>query len=121
MTPEEFVYSTLTGAAGVTAIVGAGADARIYPDEAKEGAALPLIVYERQQSEMTHTVHGALAVTRTTVAVTCWADKRSAAEALCDAVQTALRTADAWAVDRDGQYETETEAYGAVVAVEVWT
>jgi hypothetical protein len=121
MSAEAFVNAALLSAPGVTALVGAGAAARIYPDEAVEGADLPLIVYERGNTTLEHTLLADRVVASTTpITVTCWAKKRIDAEALVDAVIAAMFVAQVPPLTRDGEYDDVNQAYGGVVAFEIW-
>lgn len=120
MSAETFTYSTLSGAAAVTAIVGSGANARIYPDEAAQEAAPPLIVFERGSSDPEYTLDNTLATTRVRMNVTCWAATRIAAEALGDAVAAAMLAATVPTAERDSAFDAETQSYAAILAFDIW-
>jgi hypothetical protein len=47
MSAETELYAALSGAAGITALVGS----RIYPDAIPEEVALPALVFSRQATE----------------------------------------------------------------------
>lgn len=121
MSAETVVYSTLTGAAAVAAIIGAPPNAKIWPDEAEdENAKPPLIVFERTSSEPEYTLNNTLAATRVLMHVTCWHVTRLGAETLGDAVQAALLAAGYPHTARESAFDDETDAYAAVLAVEIW-
>jgi hypothetical protein len=120
MSAEAFLYGTLSAYAGVTAIVGAGAGARIYPDEAKEGAALPLIVYNQGTALPEFTLNNALAATQNSISVTCWAATRIAAEALADAVVLAMAAQGEIHGPRDSDFDEANQAYAAVITFTFW-
>ena len=44
---EEAVYSRLTATGAVTALVGSGSAARIYPNKIPQEATLPAVAYQR--------------------------------------------------------------------------
>lgn len=54
MRAEKAIHQLLLNAAGVTALVGAGTAARIYPEQLPQGCALPALVVEHiSASELT--------------------------------------------------------------------
>lgn len=120
MSAETFTYSTLSGAAGVTALVGTSPNSRIWPDQAPEGAEGTLIVFERADSQPEYTLLTELAATRVRMNVTCWADTRIAAETLGDAVAAAMLAAGVPVAERDGAFNSDMQAYAAVVGFEIW-
>lgn len=120
MSAETFTKTTLFSAAGVTAIVGASPATRIWPDEAPNGAETPLIVFERADSDPIYTLNNTLATTRVRINISCWADTRLAAEALGDAVATAMLAATVPVAERDGAFNSDMQAYAAVVGFDIW-
>ena len=90
MSAETQFYSALTGAAGVTAIVGSGSAARIYPDLTPQEIALPCVAYSRTGTEYLTTIHSGVPL-GADVTIECWcmATTRTAADALADAVEAA--------------------------------
>lgn len=117
---ETFTYATLSGAAGVTALVGSGAAARIYPDEAAQDAVLPLIVFDGDDADPVVTLNNTVSALRVPMNVTGWAATRLAAEALGDAVQAAMLAAGVPPAGRDKAFDPETNAYAAVLRFELW-
>lgn len=89
MSAESTLYGILSTAAGVTALV----DTRIYPDLIPEEKAAPYIGYERVSTDPVNTIHGTTLAQDVGLVIACWADTRLAAEALADAVETAMRAA----------------------------
>jgi hypothetical protein len=86
MSAEATLYSILSTAAGVTALVST----RIYPDLIPEEKATPYIGYERTSTDPVRTLEGTILSDRIGIMVACWADTRIAAEQLADAVRTAM-------------------------------
>jgi hypothetical protein len=86
---ETTLYSILSTAPGITALVGP----RIYPDLVPQGIATPYIGYERVATEPITTIHGTILAQNARMMIACWADTRIAAEALADAVAAAMQAA----------------------------
>lgn len=117
MSAETSIYSTLSGAAGVTAIVST----RIYPDFVSQEIALPAIVTQRAESEYINTIHtGAAVATRITMDTWCLANTRIGAETLADAVEVALPVGLFVLTDRRIEFDPETSTYAAVVTSKIW-
>lgn len=83
---EATLYSILSAAPGVTAIVGN----RIYPDLIPEEKATPYIGYERASTDSVGTLEGTVLAEQISLVIACWADTRIAAEQVADAVRTAM-------------------------------
>jgi hypothetical protein len=116
MSAETTFYAYLAGAAGVTAIVGAGASARIYPDVIPQDKALPAVAYARMVTEPVSTVHsGAQVAELVTMQAQCWAATRTAADALADAATAALAAQGEPPVARSVLFDDETGAFGTAV------
>lgn len=117
MSAQSAVYAALAGAAAVTALIGA----RLYPDEAPQDTALPLVIHQATQADPEYALDGARAYVRTQVAVTCWAASRAEANALADACCAALEApAMRWIGRDDSVFDVNTGAYASVVAVDVF-
>jgi hypothetical protein len=84
------VIQILKAAAGVTAIVGSGDNARIYPLERPQGTAIPAIIVRSLSDEPEDTKDGAATFTNTTIGVYSQASTYGGALALAAAVRTAL-------------------------------
>ncbi len=100
---------TALAAPAVAALVGT----RVYHDERPQDSALPAVVYRRTGTNFVTAVSGVVAVTRATLAIGIYAATRPQAEAVADAVQTALVGAGLTVlpVDRAGDFEAETKNY----------
>lgn len=121
MSAETDLYAALTAAAGVTAIVGTGAAARIYPDVVPQEIELPAVAFLRGETEYVHTL-GALAVDqRAALDVVCMAVTRAAAESLATAVEAACITAQYPPTARRADYDHENGIWATVLTVDVWT
>lgn len=92
MTVEEAVVSRLRADAGVTALVGVGAEARISRHTRdQDPAALPAITYEGTGLEEIVALDGPTGSGRLPLQVDCWAADGDGADALALAVTAALR------------------------------
>lgn len=80
------IYSILTGASAVTALVST----RIYPDMATQKAAYPFIVYAITGTQPSDTKDGVSGLDVVEVAVMCYATTYTSAQDIAGAVRTAL-------------------------------
>lgn len=87
------LYSKLTGASTITAIVGTGTAARVYPGIAPQGTARPCIVYSRNGSEHEHSLSGHTGFANSDIQIIAIADTYLGAESLASAVRATL---DGW-------------------------
>ena len=94
MSAESDLYDALRNASGVTAIVGSGSSARIYPDLVPQEGAVPCIAYGRTDTEYATTVHNGTPVAeRPSLEAWCMAATRIAADALAAQVIAAAGAA----------------------------
>jgi len=117
MSAESIVYSTLSGAAGVTAMVGT----RIYPDLVPEEKATPYIGYERVGTEPITTIHGTILANDVQMVIACWADTRVQAEAIADAVASAMATAGYPYAARGSELDEATERLASTLDYTILT
>lgn len=85
-TINEAIYSRLSGAAGVSALVSS----RIYPGLAPQGTPWPFVVYWRDSSDYLTTLDAQTSVAESKFTVLCYAETYLGAEALSAAVRAAL-------------------------------
>lgn len=85
----EALRTYLISKAAVTAIVGAGDAARIYPDVLPQGATLPAIAYEVISQDSEEHLEGISGLAHSRVRVECYAATRMAADALAELVRLA--------------------------------
>ena len=86
MTIETDLYTTLTGDAGVTALISD----RVYPNPAPEGAAKPLCAYQVVTGSRITTIPGTGDAIRKRIQINCHANTYSSAKAVAAAVVSAL-------------------------------
>lgn len=119
MSAESSLYTALTGAAAVTAIVGAGSAARIYPDVIPAQKSPPAIAYTRIATAPVMTIHGAAPLGDTaTLEVACIAATRTAADDLADKAATALAGGGFVYLDRRGELDLENNLWATVLTVD---
>ena len=89
MNAEKVVYSLLSGAAGVTALVST----RIYPSDLPQQIAVPAIVYRHIDTVDRPTIHGdgGAQLVQSRISVIALANDYSAIKAIHEAVKDALR------------------------------
>ena len=114
MTAETDLYDALRNDVDVTAVVGT----RIYPDEQPEDDPKPAIVYTQVSAEAFQTVHGTTVGMTTTFAVICMADSRTQAIDLGTKASAALQGNYIRFVDRNDDFDPESETHLTVLTVE---
>jgi hypothetical protein len=76
----------------ITDLVGAASSAKIWPNRAPEGSALPYIVYTRGTGGIVHQYLGGYSGARQSIVhVYCYGATNTAADALCEAVKQNTR------------------------------
>lgn len=93
MRPEKVITALLNGAVGVTALVGSGAAARIYPGIAPQGVGLPLLSVEHVSGGELPTLDAAAnyGLAQARVQVTAVAGTYPEVKALLEQVRLACR------------------------------
>ena len=115
MSVESTLYSTLSGAAGVTALVST----RIYPDVVPQEATLPCVAFARLDTAYENTIHSAAPILETaTMEISCMATTRVGADALCDAVLAAVGAAQFIPVGRRAEFDFDNQMYATVLSVD---
>ena len=101
MSLESALYTTLTGNAGLAALVST----RVKPDVLPQGTVLPAVVYQRVSTPRSQVLGAsqAVAVSRPRVQFSCWGSTFDEALAVCSALRTAL-LASSWAVTFLSEY-----------------
>jgi hypothetical protein len=118
MSAENKVYAALSGAPGVTALVGS----RIKPNMLPQGEPLPAILYTRADTDYVTTIHSAIALgSLVQIDVWCIADSSTVAAALAEAVEAALGDASIPPVGRRPELDPAIEAIVEVVSCTVWS
>lgn len=117
MSAETILYSALSAAAGITAIV----EDRIYPGLIPQGKALPAVVFLRADTEYITTIHSSTPRgSRVEMEVWGIAKTNSAAEAIGDAIEVALAVALLVPFARRAEIDQETESHSSIISCVVW-
>jgi len=80
------LYEYLTSKTEVTSLVGA----QIYPDYAKQGTSRPYIIYYQQNQDRNPALIGDTGSLEDTIFIEAWADTRSSARAIREALRDVL-------------------------------
>jgi len=116
MSAESELRALLVATAGVTALVGT----RVRAERAEQSDARPFVVFSRTGTDIEQSLFDEVLGTKAVFEVACWADNRASAEAVADAVQTAL-VADHRAINsRAGGYDGDLDLEVAVLSVDWW-
>lgn len=124
----EAIYSILAADVTVNGLVGT----KIYPQVAPQSAALPMVVYEREESETYPVMGGTAGKQQTWWTVWNHAATYAGANALASAVHSALVNHEGVIAGlyidviymesmTDAQYEPELNEYCAEVRVRIWS
>jgi len=117
MSAESTLYSILSTAAGVTALVST----RIYPDLVPEEKATPYIGYERVSGEQITTLSGDRLGELGGFTVACWAETRLDAEAVANSIITALTGSEFSLLARGSEVDEETGRLAATLDYQILT
>lgn len=116
MSMESDLRALLAAYAPLAALVST----RIAADRIEQGAIRPFVVFTRTGTETIQTLNGAVHANKATFDVQCWANTRTSAEAVADAIQDAL-VADARAiVGRASGYDADLDLEATVISVDWW-
>lgn len=114
MSAETSAVTALLNAVAVTNIVGQ----KVYPDAVPQEQPLPCVAIIRDETEYITTIHSGVPLGSTVILdVWCMASTRSAAEALTDAVETAIGAAGFSPRNRKPAYDSETATYSTILTV----
>lgn len=118
----EVVLAALKASAGVTAIVGSGASARISPLMKAQGITPPAVTLQRIAVAPVNHLRGHGGVDAVRVQVDSYADSYSGVRALATACRTALQTAGHLMVSEIDNYEpgVEPALYRITQDFQVW-
>lgn len=111
MSIETDVYAALSGAAGVTALIGT----RIYPNVRPQDSDVPCVVFDRSGTEVIQSIHGPILATIARVDVTAVSATRAQCESIADAVVGALVAAGFNYHDRVAEYVPDADAHIATI------
>lgn len=117
MSAEQDLRALLLADAGVAALVGT----RVTADRIAQESVRPFVVFARTSSFPVVSVDGAHLRTQASLEVQCWADTRLQADALADAVTTAVRgEISQRVVERSAAYDADLDLAASIVSVQWW-
>ena len=110
MSIETDLYATLSGAAGVTALVST----RIFMQVVPENTALPAIAFFVVSGDRSDTLAGVGDGKRKRIQISCYANTLTQAKAVADAVETALQGNGYLSLEYD-IYDPEEQTHTAII------
>lgn len=116
---EASIFTALSGASGVSTIVGS----RVYPLVIPQGAALPAVTYTRISGPLEMSLSGGAGLESVRVQIDAWSTTYASAKSLAAAIRAAMLAATAFKVasvsDRD-LFEDETSVFRVSADFTVW-
>lgn len=116
MSAETDIYAALAGDAALAALV----NGRVYPDTIPEECPLPAIAFIRSGGEKFYGLDNSLHAERVRMRIVCWAETRTAANEVGDAVTEALLAADLPPDTPDADFAESVGEFAAVVETDWW-
>ena len=116
MSVEDTLYTTLSGNAGIAALVST----RIFPDAIPEDKALPAVVYSRTGTDPYPSLSGADFGADITLNIQSWAKTRTQADQIGGAIEAALLGTDFYKVARDVGMDPETGLFATILSYEIF-
>lgn len=116
MSAETDIYAAMAASPELAGLVAA----RIYPDSIPEECALPAIAFVRAGGEKFYGLDNALHAERVRMRVVCWAETRTAANEVGDAVTDALVAAGLPPATPDADYAESVGEFASVIETDWW-
>lgn len=116
MSLDTDLRALLVGNAGVTALVST----RIVQDRMEQGAGRPFIVFSRASTEFMNGLDGSVMGERVMFDVQCWADTRTSADAVANAVNVVLSANQRPVLSRTSGYDSDLDMEATLLSVEWW-
>ena len=116
MSSETDLRALLVANGTLTALVST----RIVSDRMEQAAARPFVVFSRVQTENNYGLDGTLLAARVVFDVQCWADTRSSAEAVANAVDAVLLANQRAVLSRTSGYDGDLDLEATLLSVEWW-
>ena len=118
MSAETDLNAALLAAAPVTALVGTGNAARIYPDVVPQDVKLPAIAFVRADTEYLHTIHSDVPVGEFAILeIACMGTSRAEADDLAGKAIAALGAARFGIAGRRAEIDVEQGIWATIVTV----
>ncbi len=116
MSMESDLRALLVAYAPLLALVST----RIAADRIEHGTVLPFVVFTRTGTEPVQNLTGDVLANKATFDVQCWANTRSSAETVADAIQAALVADGRAIVGRASGYDADLDLEATVISVDWW-
>lgn len=116
MSVETSVFSVLSAAAGVSALV----EQRIYPDVLPETTVYPAVVFARTRTDPVYSIGSVYFGADVGIQVGCWGKTRTEADAVGSAVEAALRAAGMPHQGKQAGYDPDTDLFATVIDLEIF-
>ena len=116
MSAETEIYAALAASTELMEMVGG----RIFPDSVKDEHPLPAIAFVRVGGEKFYGLDGTLHAERVRMRVVCWAETRTVANEVGDAVTDALVVAGLPPATPDADYAESVGEFASVVETDWW-
>jgi len=120
MSIDTDIYAVMAGHAALTALVGAGANMRVYPSVIAQGVAMPAAAYALRTDAL-GLLTGEVGISQTRVVVQCWAEGVAEAKAVADAVVGAFAAQLVPLQSRDGLFDAEIGLHAETVEFDWWS
>ena len=117
MSAETSLRAILVADATVAGLVGT----RVRAERAEQGDPRPFVVYTRTGTEPYVDLQGTVLASQVSIDVQCWANSRTAADALADAVSAAVRAVSGQTVTgRSSGYDPDQDCEVSILNVLWW-
>ena len=120
MSIDSDIFDVMVGYGPLTALVGAGAAARIYPSVIAQGVAMPAVAYALRTDAFS-LLTGDVGIYQTRVVVQCWAEGIAQAKAVADAVVAAFAAQAVPLQSRDGLFDAEIGLHAETIEFDWWS
>ena len=116
MSAESEIYAAMIASTELAALVST----RIYPDSIPEECPLPALAFVRTGGEKFYGLDNTLHAERVRMRVVCWAETRTVANEVGDAVTDALVSAGLPPATPDADYAESVGEFASVIETDWW-
>jgi len=125
VTIDSDLFAALSADSGLTALIGSGSDCRLFPEEAEQTTAHPLVVYTRLSGNDEMHLKGPTGSVQSRYQFSCWGETFDSADAVATALRAALFAASGLVVTAcdvySGPVEAELKLYHRIVDISLWS
>lgn len=120
MSIDSDVFAVMSGHAPLTALLGTGANFRMFPSVIAQDVPFPAGAYAIRTDTLQF-LDGTVAFNQTRVVVECWAQGIAEAKAVADAVVGAFAASTVPLQSRDGRFDVELGLHVETVEFDWWS